>query len=236
MNIEKLKQAPGLNAKSLADLKAGDFVFFAGSTQLKALQIERITPTGLIVTSYGTFNQDGRIRGSGAWSRHSIEPLIDQHIERLQKQDTISAAQKLIDSLSAEKWTLTYERAAVIVAALTDEPKMVLTENDIRISDGLIIDEDRINAYIEQWSDLDKWLGIQMRETEDYVNIYADYYPETARLEVYYCIHRTDGTDSDKTIVPLADSEKELILRLMREQGLDDCVREMKQDSGLELK
>jgi hypothetical protein len=70
---------------------------------------------------------------------------------------------------------------------------------------------------------------LSTKDTPDYVNVYADYYPDEDRLVVTYIIIHDDGSgDEDFEVQDLADSERELIIRLMNEQ----CKKE---NDGLEM-
>jgi hypothetical protein len=105
----------------------------------------------------------------------------------------------------------------------------------ITVDPELMIEDGYINAYIGTWFDVDERFGTHTYGTDDYVNFYADYYPGDERLEAYYVLHHADGSDSDPVPVELADSEKNIILEQMREQGLDECVRELEQDAEIKF-
>jgi hypothetical protein len=49
-------------------------------------------------------------------------------------------------------------------------------------------------------------------------------------LQAYYVIFRGDGSVDDAVPVELTESEQDAILTLMREAGLDECVRDIEAD------
>jgi hypothetical protein len=66
--------------------------------------------------------------------------------------------------------------------------------------------------------------GISTHDTDDYVNVYANYTPATEELEVGYTLIKANGSDSDFVAVEITDSERAAILEKLREAGLDECV------------
>jgi hypothetical protein len=112
-----------------------------------------------------------------------------------------------------------------------------MTADTMEITDELCIEDDHINAYIAAWFDVDARFGTQTHNTDDYVNVYANYYPETEELEVGYTLIRADGSDSDFVAVELTDSERKAVLEKLKDAGLDECVAEMRcgqdEDAGM---
>jgi hypothetical protein len=100
-------------------------------------------------------------------------------------------------------------------------PKCLITKENIQISDELIIDNDHINASIEAWFDVDERFGTATYGADDYINLYADFYPDTDKLSVYYTIYHADGGVSDSITVTLEPSERNAILNKMEIAGLD---------------
>jgi tetratricopeptide (TPR) repeat protein len=116
---------------------------------------------------------------------------------------------------------------------------VLMTGDNIEIDRELLIEDDHINAYVGAWFDVDARFGTQTYDTDDYVNVYANYFPETEELEVGYTLITADGSDSDFVAVELADTERDAILTKLREAGLDECVAEMQaepdEDVGIQL-
>jgi hypothetical protein len=123
-------------------------------------------------------------------------------------------------------------QTALIAAAnaVLTEGRVLITAGNIEIDRELLIEDDHINAYVGAWFDVDARFGTQTYDTDDYVNVYANYYPETEKLEVGYTLITADGSDSDFVAVELTDSERDAILTKLREAGLDECVAEMQAD------
>ena len=113
----------------------------------------------------------------------------------------------------------------------------MITKGNIEIDRELFIEDDHINAYVAAWFDVDNRFGTKTHDTDDYLNIYANYYPETEELEVGYTLIKADDSDCDFQAVELADSEKDAILTKMKEAGLEECIVEMNedQDSGMAM-
>ena len=114
------------------------------------------------------------------------------------------------------------------------QEKVMITQANIRINDDMLIKEDHINACLETWFDVDARFGTETADTADWINLYADYYPEDGRLEAYYTLCRNEG-DDESFPVELAEEETQAILEAMREAGLDDVVQEMNTDTGMSM-
>jgi hypothetical protein len=138
-----------------------------------------------------------------------------------------------LDKESCDFEDCTVETKAALLAAANaefSEGRVLITKDNIEIDRELFIENDYINAYIGAWFDVDTRFGTQTHDTEDYVNVYANYYPKTEKLEVGYTLIKADGSDSDFIAVELADSERDAILEKLREVGLDECITEMQSD------
>jgi hypothetical protein len=119
--------------------------------------------------------------------------------------------------------------SAVASAALA-EGRTLVTKENIEIDRELFIEDDHINAYVAAWFDVDARFGTATYDTASYVNVYANYFPETEELEVGYTLIKADGSDSDFVAIKLADTERTAILEKLREAGLDECVAELQSD------
>jgi hypothetical protein len=124
-------------------------------------------------------------------------------------------------------------RTALIAAAnaALAEGRNLITKDNIEIDRELFIEDDHINAYIAAWFDVDQRFGTDTADSDEYINVYANYIPETDELEVGYTLIKADGSDSDFIAVELADSEREAILEKLKEAGLDECIAEMRQEA-----
>jgi len=111
----------------------------------------------------------------------------------------------------------------------TQTERYLMNADNIIVGPEIFFEEDHLNGYIETWFDVDLRFNLSTADTPDYVNVYADYYPDDDRLVVTYIIIHNDGEgDEDFEVKDLADSERELIIRLMNEQ----CKKE---NDGLEM-
>ena len=108
--------------------------------------------------------------------------------------------------------------------------KWRLTSEDLRIDPddvGMNDDCDKICTYLETHCNLDARLDME-HEPSSYVNLYAEFEPFTDGFELYYYIHYANGDVSDQIFLDdFNESEKEAIMSLMREKGMDDLVKEI---------
>jgi hypothetical protein len=110
-----------------------------------------------------------------------------------------------------------------------------MTAENLDIDGVLCIEGDHVNAYLGVWFNADKRFGLQTEGKDSYINLYADYYPEDGSLSVYYILHDTDGTEREPvSATGLTDFERETILKLMRDAGLEECITEMQDSPGEE--
>jgi hypothetical protein len=97
----------------------------------------------------------------------------------------------------------------------------LMVEGHIKIGDDLMFDDEGgyINAYVETWFDVDARFGTKTFGKDDYINVYANYFPESGTLTVSYVIKYGKGNDSDEVFVnDLTQEERDCILRLMNEK------------------
>jgi hypothetical protein len=103
-----------------------------------------------------------------------------------------------------------------------------MTSDNLKITDELFADGDRVTAYFDTWFDVDKRFGTQTEGTDAYIDLCANYYPEDETLSVYYILHDTDGTERDPVSVPdLTAYERETIWQLMIDAGLEERITEI---------
>jgi hypothetical protein len=106
-----------------------------------------------------------------------------------------------------------------------------MTAENLEVDGELIMEGDRVGAYLGVWFNADRRFGIQTEGTDAYISLYADFYPADGSLGVYYILHDTDGTEREPVpVTDLTGSERETILKLMRDAGLEECVAEMRSD------
>ena len=124
-----------------------------------------------------------------------------------------------------------------------DFGQVTITADNLEINGLHMVDEcGFINAHFQQSFDEDSRFGTELYGTDGYMNLYAEYYPEDDRLDVFYIIYHNDGTDDGSPeeavyVEDISDNERETILQLMRDAGLDECIAEMNedQDAGMTL-
>jgi len=105
-----------------------------------------------------------------------------------------------------------------------------ITADELHFCDGFDINGDHITVLFETRHYEAELLDLRLREGEDYVKLYGNYYPHDKSVEMYYCYHRTDGTESDPTYIKdLTADERSVIRDCMRRNGLNDYIYEMAQ-------
>ena len=101
-----------------------------------------------------------------------------------------------------------------------------LERNDIKIGSDLEVntEEGVITAYIESWFDVDAKFGTNIIGNDnEWLNLYADFYPETGELKMMYQVDRDDSSDFfDYTP---SENEEALVIEMMEEccQKEDGC-------------
>jgi hypothetical protein len=145
-----------------------------------------------------------------------------------EKEKLVSLKTAILDAIDGVRQTIGEEGFG----------RELMTEDNISIDSELIIEDDHINAYVAIWFDADKRLGLNTEGTDEYVNLYADYYPENGRLDVFY-IHRRPDAEliAQNPVEDITAGEKELIIRLMKDEGMDELIAEMKNEpeSGMSM-
>jgi hypothetical protein len=118
------------------------------------------------------------------------------------------------------------------VSAAYAEGRVLITKDNIEIDSEIFFEDDHINAYIAAWFDVDERFGTATHDTDDYLNVYANYYPKTEGLEVGYTLIKADGSDSDFVAVELVNSEHDAIFEKLQDAGLDECIAEMRDEQN----
>lgn len=91
-----------------------------------------------------------------------------------------------------------------------------ITKQDVRCCDGLMIEDDYINATYELWFDHFEYFGVkEPYEEEDlsYVNFYTDWYPD-GTIKAYYTVYSDAGFEYDDDW-ELTDEETEFFRNKM---------------------
>ena len=110
---------------------------------------------------------------------------------------------------------------------------MTITEDNISIDSELIIEDDRITAHLETWFDEAKRFNIIKTDKKETIGLCADYFPKDGRLDVYYFHKDADGEMiADETVGDISNSERNAILKIMKEAGLDECIAVMNEDQN----
>jgi len=82
----------------LSNVKTGDKLYVPGRFEGGSiLTVQRITPTGRIVTENGTFMPNGRLVGASGWDVTHGRPATPEDIENVRQS-------KILHRLKATKW------------------------------------------------------------------------------------------------------------------------------------
>ena len=111
-----------------------------------------------------------------------------------------------------------------------------ITARNLSIHDELLAEDGYINAYLEFWFDIGARFELPELWGDDSVNLYANYYLQDKRIEVFCIVKYADGSDSEEfKLSDLSDSEREAILGHMHEAGLNELIAEMQNDAQVVL-
>ncbi len=101
-----------------------------------------------------------------------------------------------------------------------------VTKEKINLCDDLIVEydedgKDHINALYETWFDIEKWLGVEGLEDDEWINLYTDWYPDTDEVTCTALIVKRETDDAIE--VPLDDEEKKFFTDLMEDYCRKTC-------------
>lgn len=82
---------------TLSGVKAGDTLFVVSRFSKHLVKVERVTPTGRVITKNGEYNPNGRLRGAAGW---------DSPRARLATEDDIAGINRgnLVYKLERFQW------------------------------------------------------------------------------------------------------------------------------------
>lgn len=90
----------------LLGLKVGDKLFVKRGHYDKGsiVAVDRITPTGRVITKRGEFNPNGRLRGSSGWLSETARPATEDDIAGIYRYGLVQKLEsfRTWDKLSAE--------------------------------------------------------------------------------------------------------------------------------------
>lgn len=95
-------------------------------------------------------------------------------------------------------------------------------EDKLVIGSDFIVEDDGkgINAYIETWFDIEEKFGVDIPEgSDEWLNLYATYRPDSGGLTMEYVISRPDNSESH--VYKPTDEEKALVIRMIHEASHD---------------
>ena len=98
------------------DLKVGDKVFVVDTFYKKLMQVEKITPTGLIRVGGNLYSQNGCLRSRDLWKTEHLEIATDETIEKFKKDAFVSECK----SRMGKQVKLTYSQAKRIMDILDE--------------------------------------------------------------------------------------------------------------------
>lgn len=76
------RKAQGGEMNALANVKVGDKIFVKSGSYDKGriVTIDRITPSGRVITAIGHFNPNGRLRGDNSWISTYARPATEDDV------------------------------------------------------------------------------------------------------------------------------------------------------------
>ena len=106
---------------------------------------------------------------------------VDEMVERL---DVIATENALRD----ENGEIIYDDAEI------DRRLSLITDENVVIEGEMLPTERGWNVYLQTWFDVDTRFGMNTHGTDDSVDLYVCYNPETLRTCVTYIVKYADGT------------------------------------------
>ena len=228
--VDFLAAARSLRSYLRSEHGAGFHKYYAAAQEISQREFnqyaqERGKNTGRVV---GTFDLDldggtvATLDGQGNWSLYSLKDVssASYHAERKNHEPASARLSRLMECLQGKalpqqgyypKGYLTYGERE-------------LRPEDISFADEICEEDGRLNYYLESFDGLDEVLGTNVctTETDDYVNVYADFDLEHGLVAdtLLVILHRGDGTDRQHEY-PLSPEEQALLLPKMETYCLE---------------
>lgn len=131
-----------------------------------------------------------------------LRPLCDKFNTKMAAED---GSTKALVSQTAARLGMSYTRLCQLIQydragcirMLPINRAPNIQSNEIYIDpDRVEIEDGKIKAPVDIWFDADKKFGVNTKDTEDWVNLYAEWDPMADELSVYYTIDKS-STETD---------------------------------------
>ena len=186
---------------------------------------ERMENTGRVVGAFDLDLDGGTVAtldGQGSWSLYSLKDVsvASYHAERKNHEPASARLVRLMECLRGKALP---QQGYYPIRYITYGERELRPE-DISFADEICEEDGRLDFYLESFDGLDEVLGTHVctDETDDYVNVYADYDLEHGLVAdtLLVILHRGDGTDRQHEY-PLSPEEHALLLPKMETYCLE---------------
>ena len=222
--IDFLAAARSLRRYLRSDSAAGFRICFAAAQEISGREFsryvqQRMENTGRVVGAFDVDLDGGTVAtldGQGYWSLYSLKDVsvASYHAERKNHEPASARLIRLMECLQGKALP---QQGYYPTGYLTYGERELRPE-DISFADEICEEDGRLDFYLESFDGLDEVLGTHVctDETDDYVNVYADYDLEHGLVAdtLLVIIHRGDGTDRQHEY-PLSPEEQALLLPKM---------------------
>ena len=222
--IDFLTVARSLRRYVRSESWAGFHKYFAAAKEISPREFnqyaqERGQSTGRVVGAFDIDLDGGTVatlNGQGNWSLYSLKDVssASYHAERKSHEPSSARFSRLMEYLRGKALP---QQGYYPTGYLTYGERELRPE-DISFADEICEEDGRLNYYLESFDGLDEVLGTRVctDETDDYVNVYADYDLEHGLVAdtLLVILHRGDGTDRQHEY-PLSPEEQALLLPKM---------------------
>ena len=162
------------------------------------------------------------LNGQGNWSLYSLKDVssASYHAERKNHEPASARLVRLMEYLRGKA----LPQQGYYPSGYITYGERELRPEDISFADEICEEDGRLNFYLESFDGLDEVLGTNVctTETDDYVNVYADFDLEHGLVAdtLLVILHRGDGTDRQHEY-PLSPEEQALLLPKMEAYCLE---------------
>ena len=222
--VDFLTVARSLRRYVRSESWAGFHRYFAAAKEISPREFnqyaqERGQNTARVVGAFDVDLDGGTVAtldGQGNWSLYSLKDVssASYHAERKNHEPASARLSRLMECLRGKA----LPQQGYYPSGYITYGERELRPEDISFADEICEEDGRLDFYLESFDGLDEVLGthVYTDETDDYVNVYADYDLEHGLVAdtLLVIIHRGDGTDRQHEY-PLSPEEQALLLPKM---------------------
>lgn len=227
--IDLLAAARSLRRYTRSESTVGFRSYYAAAREISGREFagyvqERMQNTGRVVGAFdidldvGTFAD----LNQGEWYVYTLQDVCTAayHADRRSQESSAKRMEHLLNYLRGK----TIPQQGYYPKGYLTYGERELRAEDIRFADEVTEIDNKLDFYLESFDGLNEVLGTNVctTETDDYVNVYADYDLEHGLVAdtLLVILHRGDGTDRQHEY-PLSPEEQALLLPKMEAYCLE---------------